>query len=112
MRQFDRRAGILSVALCAASLIGCAPTGVDPPKPIAMAVVAPYPPPPRRAEIPPRPPSADSLWLVGHWNWSGTKYAWTPGSYIERPTPTANWVPGYWEQESRGWVWTGGHWDT
>lgn len=112
MRQFDRRVGILSVALCAASLIGCSATGVDPPQHVARAVAAPYPPPPRRAEIPPRPTSADSLWLVGHWNWNGAKYAWTPGSYIERPTPTANWVPGYWEQESRGWVWTGGHWDT
>jgi WXXGXW repeat (2 copies) len=75
------------------------------------ALAAPYPPPPKRAEIPPAVPAADALWQCGHWNWTGAKYVWIHGSYLLRPTPTANWLPGYWEQDaSGGWIWTEGHW--
>ena len=111
MQYFDRKAGLAATALCAAVLLGCSALSHNPPGHLAIAV-APYPPPPKRAEIPPPPPSADLLWLVGHWNWDGAKYAWTPGYYVQRPTPTANWLPGYWEQEAGGWVWNEGHWES
>ncbi|MBV8735964.1 MAG: YXWGXW repeat-containing protein [Alphaproteobacteria bacterium] len=58
------------------------------------------------------PLSTDALWEGGHWSWSGVKYTWIHGSYIRRPTPTANWMPGYWDQDSRGWIWTDGHWQS
>jgi hypothetical protein len=109
MQHFDRAIGFTLATLCAAVLFGCSASAPgltkDP-----TAIVAPLGPPPMRAEIPPPAPSPDSLWLVGHWNWDGEKYAWAPGRYIQRPAPTANWMPGYWEQESQGWVWTDGHW--
>jgi WXXGXW repeat (2 copies) len=111
MQHFDRMVGFALAAVCAAMLSGCSAARSDPPAG-PMAAVAPYPPPPNRAEIPPPAPSADLLWLVGHWIWDGVKYAWTPGHYGQRPAPTANWLPGYWDQESGGWLWTEGHWES
>jgi hypothetical protein len=86
-----------------------APTGSGVP---AGNVLAPYQPPPQRAEIPPPAPSPQALWVAGHWHWSwsGVRYVWTPGRYIERPQPNANWLPGYWEQHAGGWIWVEGRW--
>ncbi len=106
-----RIAGSAAMALCAALISGCTGGRPDPPH-MGAALAAPYPPPPKRAEIPPAPPSADVLWQVGHWKWGGSKYVWTPGSYIRRPSPTANWLPGYWVQDASGWVWTEGRWSS
>jgi WXXGXW repeat (2 copies) len=111
MQHFGRMVGFALAVVSAALLSGCSVARPDPPGP-SMAAVAPYPPPPRRAEIPPPVPSADSLWLVGHWSWAGAKYIWTPGRYVQRPTPTANWRPGYWDEEAGGWLWTEGHWES
>jgi WXXGXW repeat (2 copies) len=113
MQYIGRMVGfVLGTALLsgAALLSGCSVAVSDPSA--HTAAVAPYPPPPERAEIPPPAPSTDLLWLAGHWNWNGAKYAWTPGHYVQRPLPTANWRPGYWDQESGGWLWTEGHWDS
>jgi WXXGXW repeat (2 copies) len=109
MQHFDRAVGFAVVALCAAALSGCSAPRPSLAKDPA-AIVAPYGPPPMRAEIPPAAPAPDSLWLFGHWTWDGGRYVWTQGRYIQRPAPTANWIPGYWEQESQGWVWAEGHW--
>jgi len=109
MQQFDRAVGFAMVVLCTAALGGCAAPSPNLTKGTA-AIAAPYPPPAILAEILPPAPAPNSLWLIGHWNWNGAKYVWTPGQYIQRPAPTANWMPGYWEQESEGWVWTDGHW--
>jgi WXXGXW repeat (2 copies) len=109
MQRFERAVGSAVVALYIIALAGCAASSGK----LAMdtaVVAAPYPPPPNRAEIPPPVPEPNLLWLVGHWNWTGANYVWTPGYYIQRPASTANWMPGYWEQDSRGWVWTEGHW--
>jgi hypothetical protein len=111
MQYRDRSIGAVSAALCTVLLWGCSPTSSDAPQQMAAAV-APFPPPPRRAEIPPAVPATDLLWLEGHWNWDGAKYVWTPGRYSPRPAPTANWLPGYWEEQSGGWTWTDGRWDS
>jgi WXXGXW repeat (2 copies) len=110
MQHFDRMVRVAVAATVAVALAGCAAPGNNSAENAAAGVAAPYPPPAVLAEIPPPVPAPNSLWLVGHWNWNGAKYLWTPGRYIQRPLPTANWMPGYWEQESRGWVWTDGHW--
>ncbi len=111
MQGFDRIVSISVALLCGVILFGCASVNPVPPDRVA-AFVAPYPPPPKRAEIPPPPPSTDALWQTGHWTWNGTDFIWTPGSYIQRPTPTANWLPGYWVQDSSGWIWTDGRWQS
>jgi WXXGXW repeat (2 copies) len=111
MPHFSRAGVIAAAALCLV-VTGCSAPGVDPPARTA-ATVAPYPPPPKRAEIPPPSPSAtDVLWLEGHWSWDGAKYVWTSGHYVQRPTPTANWLPGFWDRDADGWLWTEGHWDS
>jgi WXXGXW repeat (2 copies) len=109
MRRFGCRGRIAAAAMWVALLGGCA--GPDPGARVTV-VAAPYPPPAKRAEIPPPAPAADLLWCVGHWHWNGVTYAWTPGHYLRRPTPTANWMPGYWAQGSVGWIWTEGHWQS
>ena len=109
MPHFDRAFGLAVIGLSAALLAGCA---ANPDRHARTAMSAPYPPPPRRAEIPPPAPTTDTLWRAGHWDWDGAKYVWARGAYIQRPSPTANWMPGYWEERSGGWVWTGGHWET
>ena len=111
MQCFDRIVGLAVVALCIAFLGACSVAGPDPAGDV-MAMVAPYPPPPERAEIPPSPPSTDALWQGGHWSWKGVNYIWIRGSYLRRPTPTANWMPGYWDQDPCGWIWTDGHWQS
>ena len=110
MPRFDRIAGIATAVSSAALLLGCAAS--QPGFVGNTASVAPYPPPPQRAEIPPPAPSTESLWLVGHWNWNGAKYVWTRGAYVQRPEPTVNWMPGYWQEQSAGWIWTDGHWQS
>jgi YXWGXW repeat-containing protein len=111
MQRFDRVIGISAALLSSALLAGCASV-VPAPAVHAAALAAPYPPPPKRAEIPPSPPSTDSLWEAGHWTWTGATFAWTPGSYLQRPKPTANWLPGYWVQDTSGWIWNDGHWQS
>jgi WXXGXW repeat (2 copies) len=111
MRYFDRAVGFAAAALFAIALAGCAAPGENAGKGSA-AIAAPYPPPATLAQIPPPVPAPNSLWMVGHWNWTDARFVWTPGRYIQRPEPTANWMPGHWEQESGGWVWTDGHWSS
>jgi hypothetical protein len=111
MQHSGRLPCFAAAALCVAVLIGCAGGTSDPGGKPAL-IAAPYPPPAKRAEIPPPAPSADALWSGGHWKWAGSKYVWISGSYIQRPAPTANWMPGYWEQSSAGWIWTEGHWQS
>lgn len=111
MQRFGRLPSIVAAVLCAALIYGCAGANTDPGGKPAL-IAAPYPPPPKRAEIPPPAPSANSLWCGGHWKWAGLKYVWMAGSYIQRPSPTANWMPGYWEEGPGGWIWTAGHWQT
>jgi WXXGXW repeat (2 copies) len=77
---------------------------------IAEAIAAPRPPPPTRAEIPPPAPSPRALWQFGQWSWNGRQFVWSPGQYVERPSPTASWIPGYWEQRPEGWVRVDGQW--
>jgi hypothetical protein len=76
----------------------------------AAKVLAPYSPPPKRAEIPPAAPSPQALWVDGNWRWTGAHFVWLPGRYIDRPQSDANWIPGYWEHQGGGWVWVEGRW--
>jgi WXXGXW repeat (2 copies) len=123
MQHVHRLTGIAAMALTAAALSACyppppqygptaastvAPSGAGTISPI----VAPFAPPPPQVETPPSSPSPAMVWQPGHWSWSWieNRYAWTPGNYVSRPTPTANWVPGYWQQGPSGWMWIEGRW--
>lgn len=86
----------------------------NPPQIAPTVIVAPTLPPAAPVEtVPPPPPygSQSVLWRPGHWNWTGTAWAWTPGVYVARPQPGAVWVPGHWVAQANGeYAWVSGHW--
>lgn len=63
----------------------------------------------RRVRVPARG-YADPVWVPGHYDWRGSRWAWRSGRYVDRPRPGARWVqpsynvigaqsyyqPGYW----------------
>ena len=67
-------------------------------------------PPKVRIEVRTTAPSANHVWVSGHWSWNGSSYVWSGGSWTLRPTPRATWVPGHWTSRRAGWVWVPGHW--
>jgi hypothetical protein len=71
-------------------------------------IVAPYGPPPPRAEVMPgaRP---GYVWDKGHWRWDHGQYVWIPGHW--QPVRVGyHWVPGHWVQRGPNWHWVEGHW--
>lgn len=125
MQHVDLRVGAAATSLTIITLSACSTPPAAPVElsaaPVELSAVvaaspvddthaAPQPPPPTRAEIPPPAPSAQALWRFGHWSWNGSKFVWTPGQYVERPSPAASWVPGYWEQRPEGWIRVDGQW--
>jgi WXXGXW repeat (2 copies) len=88
--------------LCALLLGACTQT-----------TVAPYPPvPPPVAENVPLPPVSATplIWQPGHYDWTGTSYAWSPGRWVDRAGHGTLWQDGYWAQTSGGYAWVPPHW--
>ena len=115
MQRFVPMIGVAAVALTITALTACSAPPTIPVETVAAgrpttSVLAPHPPPPRRAEIPPPAPSPQALWKYGHWRWNGLQYVWVPGHYAQRPSRTANWIPDYWEHGPEGWMWVEGQW--
>ena len=73
----------------------------------------PFPPvPPPQAEARPIPPISRQalVWRPGDWQWTGSGYAWQPGSYEPADGHSNNWLPGHWEGASGQYAWVPGHW--
>jgi hypothetical protein len=45
----------------------------------------PSPPPPARAEVVPRQPWSDAVWIDGEWTWRGARWAWKGGYWLIPP---------------------------
>jgi hypothetical protein len=90
----------------AAPIAGCAGSGTQT---VAGESVREVPPPLRSGPRPPRP-SETAVWVDGHWDWTGDRYAWNPGRWETDP-PGRAWVPGYWKNTSVGWKWMPGRWE-
>ncbi|HTR16183.1 MAG TPA: YXWGXW repeat-containing protein [Acetobacteraceae bacterium] len=90
--------------LMALALSGCAQQPAPSP--------GPPPPPPPRAESIPKPPvtATPLIWQPGHWDWTGTGYAWDQGRWVERAGHGAMWQDGYWQGSGATAVWVPGHW--
>jgi WXXGXW repeat (2 copies) len=75
-------------------------------------VSAPPPVPPLQVETIPNPPvSAEQLiWQPGHWDWTGSGFAWVPGQYVTAAGHGNLWQPGYWVQGPSGFIWQPAHW--
>lgn len=92
-------------ALAVASAIAVGGSG------IAWAQDYPPVPPPMVEAAPPAPPVGGTyIWEPGHWQWTGTTYAWVGGHYVVREPAWRAFVPGHWENTGAAWVWVPGHW--
>jgi len=45
----------------------------------------PYPPPAAFAEVVPKAPNGDALWIDGHWAWRGGQFVWQRGGWVAPP---------------------------
>ncbi len=92
-----------AIGLAAANI---GPTVAQPPPP--------YPPvPPPRYERMPPPPGGRYIWVPGHWQWNGYRYAWIGGRYDVRQPGWGHYVSGRWVWHGGAgrWVWRPAHWE-
>ena len=70
------------------------------------------PAPPAAPEVAPpgQPPNAESFYVPGHWEWTGSGYAWRAG-YWARVQPGYVWVPAHYRWTPSGYVFVAGYWD-
>lgn len=108
--KLTRIAAILLLAVSLIAMMGCT---VVPhprrPRAVGSVVYVQKAPPAPRSEVRPAKPNLNAVWIPGHWQWDGSKYAWKSGRWEKRPGGKA-WVSGHWEKKPRGWVWVPGHW--
>ncbi|MBV9537624.1 MAG: YXWGXW repeat-containing protein [Acidisphaera sp.] len=100
-----RKPTLMLAAVATLVLAGCAVPG--PPGP------NPYPPPPAILveTIPPPPVSGDpQIWQPGHWDWTGSSYAWSQGLWVSRAAHGSVWQQGYWTPVNGVWTWVPAHW--
>ena len=76
-----------------------------------IIVNKPCEPPPTLQQVVPAPSPPDQTWVAGRWEWNG-HWAWTPGYFTAKPTPTATWVSGHWAKGLLGlYRWIPAHWE-
>lgn len=76
-----------------------------------MAMTHP-PVPPVPVEAVPIPPRSQTVMIYqpGHWSWTGSRYAWIAGTWVERAGHGTLWQDGYWRGVGRNAEWVPGHW--
>ncbi len=55
-------------------------------------------------------PSAQHIWLAGHWRWQDGRYAWIAGRWELPPRANVGWVEPRWDRRANGYVLAGGYW--
>lgn len=70
----------------------------------------PQPPAPPETAPPGTPPSADTFFVPGHWQWNGAGYAWVAG-YWARVQPGYVWVAPHYQWTPGGYLFIAGYWD-
>lgn len=55
-------------------------------------------------------PSAQHVYICGHWRWQDGAYVWDSGHWEMPPTADATWVAPKWEQKDAGYVLVEGYW--
>lgn len=59
----------------------------------------------------PQQPSANAVWIRGHYVWTGDGYTWQPGRWEVPPAGTRTWVQPSWQPAANGgYVYVRGHW--
>ncbi len=71
-----------------------------------------YPIPPASLEVGPSspPPSANSVWSPGYWDWQGDRFVWRPGFWVSFQ-PDWIWVPAHYVWTPNGCLFVDGYWD-
>ncbi len=57
------------------------------------------------------PPSAEYVWMSGHWNSEGGQWKWIAGHWDLPPSRSAVWVAGHWVPQGGQWAWVNGAWN-
>jgi hypothetical protein len=70
----------------------------------------PKPPAPPAIAPPGAPPSADTFYVPGHWEWNGALYLWR-GGYWARVQPNYVWVSSHYRWTPGGYIYIAGYWD-
>ena len=55
-------------------------------------------------------PSAQHVWVSGHWRWQDGRYAWIAGKWDLPPRANVVWVEPRWERRGTGYILAGGYW--
>ena len=65
-------------------------------------------PPADKDDPQPPQPSAEYIWVKGHWTWAG-RWEWVAGHWdVKKDGHT--WVDGHWDKRGHRWHWVAGHW--
>jgi hypothetical protein len=103
-------AGLLTAAEAGFPAIPDAPTvPVAPMLPDSAMVKEPLQPQVSQEIIEERP-SAQHVWVSGHWRWQDGRYAWIAGRWDLPPRANVAWVEPRWEKKGHGYVLAGGYW--
>jgi WXXGXW repeat (2 copies) len=66
-------------------------------------------PPAERVEVMGVAPSAEHIWIKGHWLWDGAAYVWHPGHWELRRVGFV-WQEPHWVARGSGFVFVEGRW--
>ena len=71
-----------------------------------------YPVPPASLEAGPSapPPSANSVWSPGYWDWQGDRFVWRSGFWVSFQ-PDWVWIPAHYVWTPNGCLFVDGYWD-
>ncbi len=56
-------------------------------------------------------PSAEYVWMSGHWNSVNGQWKWVASHWDLPPNRSAVWVEGHWAPSNGQWVWVNGAWN-
>lgn len=71
-------------------------------------VVVPTAPPEAVPETQPTRADPNTVWVSGHYTFTGGQWVWVSGAWATPPRAGATWVPGFYDPGTRRW--TEGHW--
>ena len=76
---------------------------------VPSEVVVKAPPPAERIEVMTVAPSANHVWIKGHWHWNGGEWIWNPGRW-EVKRVGFRWVPAQYINRGGNVYFVAGHW--
>ncbi|HVS54284.1 MAG TPA: hypothetical protein VHD62_18150 [Opitutaceae bacterium] len=102
---------LAAVALFSAPMSRAQASAVPNAPTVAPAPAVDKPLPPAANDTPGEQPTAQHVWVAGHWRWNEGAYVWESGRWEIPPMPNVSWVPPQWQQQGSGYVLKEGYWD-